>query len=360
LFLNRSTVSLPAKPAIFYGREKEVNHGVEMITQNPAANLAIMGPGGNGKTSIALTILHHPDIEKLFGENRFFVRLEAADSKEALLREILTALGISSVSAQDTLVEAVLLSFLRERKCIVCLDKFETPWDNDTRAVEDLLAKITSVLSVAVIITSRGTTRPLQTDWTHPLLPPVQPLTQTAALQMWEHLRGNHDEYTLKLLEAVDYIPLAVTLLAHLAEADSPEDLLRQWSAEKTSMIQRYGHEDRLSSIDVSIELSLQSPRIRKHQQVLDFFGVLCLLPQGLATRHKETFRELYAKVDINTDYAISCLKQCALVFEYSDFIRVLSPVRLYMIEHHKPSDALVAILQKRYIELARLKRLWK
>jgi tetratricopeptide (TPR) repeat protein len=323
-----------------------------MISKNLAANLAIIGPGGNGKTSIALMILHHPDIARLFGDGRFFVPLEAANSKDMLLQGMLIALGISSGSAEDTSIESTLLSFLRNRKCLLCLDNFETPWENDTRAAEDLLAKITSMSSVAVIITTRGASRPLQTNWTHPLLPPVKPLSQSAALQSWDHLHGGHDGYTLELLEAIEYVPLAVTLLAHLAETESSKDLIQRWNTKKTSMVRRYGVKNRLNNLDTSIELSLQSLRIRENQQIFDFFGILCMLPQGLPTLRIQTLGKLYPDIDI--EYTVSVLKQCALVLDSDDFLRVLSPIRLYMVEYHLPPGVLLTTLQKHYVKMAK------
>ena len=52
---------LPSKPKIFYGRDKELQTVVEMLCQGPA-QIAILGPGGMGKTSLAKAVLHHTNI----------------------------------------------------------------------------------------------------------------------------------------------------------------------------------------------------------------------------------------------------------------------------------------------------------
>ena len=71
-------------------------------------------------------------------------------------------------------------------KGVICLDNFETVWDADTLRVEALLAKFTSLPNLTVMITSRGSNRPLQTTWTKPLLAPIGPLSEEAALQIWD------------------------------------------------------------------------------------------------------------------------------------------------------------------------------
>ncbi|KAJ6472980.1 hypothetical protein C8R45DRAFT_936021, partial [Mycena sanguinolenta] len=63
--LNKSQASslslslLPAMPQIFHGRDSEVVKIVQMLDQR-YARIAILGPGGIGKTNLARAALHHP------------------------------------------------------------------------------------------------------------------------------------------------------------------------------------------------------------------------------------------------------------------------------------------------------------
>ncbi|KAJ7090951.1 hypothetical protein C8R43DRAFT_964758 [Mycena crocata] len=57
---------LPPEPKIFHGRQSEISEILSLFTQETVA-IAILGPGGMGKTSLAKAILHHPDITGRLG-----------------------------------------------------------------------------------------------------------------------------------------------------------------------------------------------------------------------------------------------------------------------------------------------------
>jgi len=61
----------PPKPAVFHGRDKEVRQLVEQALIIHSAPLGIVGPGGIGKTTLALKVLHDPDIRQQFSNNGF-------------------------------------------------------------------------------------------------------------------------------------------------------------------------------------------------------------------------------------------------------------------------------------------------
>ncbi|TFY56872.1 hypothetical protein EVG20_g8758 [Dentipellis fragilis] len=209
---------LRAPSGTMFGREHEIQEVITSIQQRAPARITILGPGGIGKTSLALAVLHHPAIASEFIDARYFVPCDAAWSVNALLLELATALGIFTDGLLS--VEKKILVFLRSSKCIVCLDNFETPWDAQTQLVEELLAKITSIPSVTVLVTMRGTEQPAKTLWTQPFMSPVMPLTLEAALQTFEAISGKRDTYATKLVQAVECVPLAVHLLAYLAQSE--------------------------------------------------------------------------------------------------------------------------------------------
>ncbi|KAJ7839036.1 hypothetical protein B0H14DRAFT_2588218 [Mycena olivaceomarginata] len=157
---------LPARPAILCGRDHEVQAIVDIILHKPPAHVVILGSGGIGKTSVALAVLHSPDIKRQFQNRRFFVSCDAATSVDALVLEILKVFGMTSENGIAPRTKV--LAFLEASSCIICLDNFETSWDADPRAIEAFLAKITSTPNTAVLLTCRGSSRPLQTNWTKP------------------------------------------------------------------------------------------------------------------------------------------------------------------------------------------------
>src|ERR1700761_2876384 len=82
-----------------------------------------------------------------------------------------------------------------------------------------------------------------------------------------------------KLLQITDNMPLAVDLIAHLADCEGYTNTLARWEAEKTSLLS-VGH-DRKSNLDVSLRLSLSSPRITSNSKEL--LSLLSILPDGLS-----------------------------------------------------------------------------
>jgi hypothetical protein len=149
----------------------------------------------------------------------------------------------------------------------LCLDDFEAPWDQPAqsgrRAVELLLAGITVLPSVVVLVTMRGGERPKGMAWSLPMLPPLANFDREAAKRTWECLAGSGcDQWAEKLIDAVDRLPLAVTLLGSLAEVSTAEAIWERWQRENIAVVEREKGGDKLSSLEFSIALSLESGRM--------------------------------------------------------------------------------------------------
>ncbi|KAF8144491.1 hypothetical protein K438DRAFT_1873918 [Mycena galopus ATCC 62051] len=233
-----------------------------------------------GKTSLARAVLHHPDTSSKF-EHRFFVSAEAATTSVELAA--LIGLHVGLKPAKDLTKPVVVQCFLRKMSCLLILDNLETVWEpiHSRAGVEEFLSLLTSLEHLALIITMRGAERPAKVGWTHPFLLPLQPLSNDAARQTFIEITDNSNtlEEMEQLLGFTDNMPLAVDLIAHLADYEGFSSVLSRWKTEKTSLLS-VGF-DRQSSVDASISLSLSSPRITSDSKEL--LSLLSILPNGLS-----------------------------------------------------------------------------
>ncbi|KZV60711.1 hypothetical protein PENSPDRAFT_759879 [Peniophora sp. CONT] len=350
----RSSVVLPVSPKIFHGRALEVDHIVDLLLHKAPARVAILGSGGIGKTSIALTVLHHKDIEHLYSDRRYFLPCTAISTSEGIILELLNIFGLDLDQKGGIAPRDMIISYLRALpNGLLCLDNVETPWDADVEAVETLLAQIASLPQIAIIITTRGGDRPMQVAWTKPFLPQIAPLSFDAASNTWIEICGSRDVHSDKLIQAVDCVPLAVVLLANLAQSVSTETLWTRWESEQTKLLRGRGPENHLNSVETSIQLSLQGPRFEENPAATDLLSVLCNLPQGMLVSHTPAFAEAF-KEHIPSFYrSETLLKQCSLAYVSEDgYLRVLSPIRHYMLAHHPISGPFLTCLSDIYYAL--------
>ncbi|KAI0294481.1 hypothetical protein B0F90DRAFT_1919668 [Multifurca ochricompacta] len=344
----------PSTPQIFFGRDAELAQIVHMIFTNLGsrpARIAILGPGGYGKTTLANAVLTHDRIQEQFGDARYLVSCESLLTSGALLTELGKSLGVLK-SAPDALWSRIRTT-LAAKESILCLDNFESPWDQPSEVkypVEDLLSRITELRQVTIIVTMRGTERPARTQWTLPPLAPLETLNHDASKEIWTRIAGGYDDYAGKLIKAVDHVPLAVNLLAHLAQVTPPVLLWKDWTSKQIKAVQR-GQMDRLSSLEYSIQVSIDSGRMKVNPSAKELLGVLSLLPDGIHMEQLDEFRRILVDMDI-----ISCLhvlQQCSLInlterrYQPHPIIRHFSNSQGFLSSKHKSS------LEDFYITLA-------
>ncbi|KZV95308.1 hypothetical protein EXIGLDRAFT_707455 [Exidia glandulosa HHB12029] len=235
--------SVPAQrleppPPYYFGRTAETESAVTMLDSDLPAYVAILGGPGMGKTSLARAILHHPTLVTRFGPKRYFVACDAADSRMTLLSLLSSALGIATSSGSAA--RRALTSILRGPSLLV-LDNFESAWESQEQRqeTESVLGVLASIHGLSIMITLRGSERPQGVAWTIPHLPPLATLGSIFASQLFVTIsdidEGNPD--LLQLLACTDHIPLAIVLLANLAQYESMMEVtvLQAWMSPSVS-----------------------------------------------------------------------------------------------------------------------------
>ncbi|KAJ7445099.1 P-loop containing nucleoside triphosphate hydrolase protein, partial [Mycena latifolia] len=339
---------LPAKPKIFHGRESELNDILKSLNEE-APRIAILGPGGIGKTSLAKAALHHPDISGKY-ETRLFVSCDPATTPIDLAA--LVGSNLELKPGKD-LTKPVVQYFSRGPPCLLVLDNLETSWERpESRpGVEEFLSLLTDVPHLALIITMRGAERPAKVRWTRPVLPPLKPLSDDAAREIFcditDEAHSNQD--ITQLLELTDNMPLAVDLLAHLVDYEGCSSVLNRWKTEKTALISEGLSKD--SNLNSSITVSLSSPRVTSGAKEL--LGLLSILPDGLSD--VELLQSNLPIQNILTCKAV--LLQTSLAYVDNSRLKVLVPIREYMQQLYPTSSSLVQPLQNYFHSLLELYR---
>ncbi|KAJ7843195.1 P-loop containing nucleoside triphosphate hydrolase protein, partial [Mycena olivaceomarginata] len=338
---------LPSEPKIFHGRESEVSDILDLFKAK-TPRIAILGAGGMGKSSIARVLLHHPAITATYQQNRLFVGCSSATTKLELVTLIGAHIGLKP--GKDP-VQAVLKQFSNNPPSLLILDELETLWEStESRGdIEELLSLLTDINHLALMITMRGTERPAKVQWTRPFLLPLKPLDQKAARLIFIDIADDkHDlEEVDKILSLTDNMPLAINLLAHLADSEGCSNILLRWDEEKTSMISE-GF-DKRSNLDLSISLSLSSSRMKSLPQSRELLSLLGMLPDGLSDVDL-----IQSKLPL--EHPLKCkavLKSTALAYsDENKQLKVLMPIREYIQQHQCPEDQLVHTLLKHFQDL--------
>ena len=299
-------------------------------------------------------VLAHRCVRERFGDARYFVACESTTTSRDLLIELAKALGLLEAGSDASWT--YIKESLTKKKCIICLDNFESPWDQAAEirnSVEELLSKITSLRCVTVLVTMRGIERPARTHWTQPTLAPLKTLDNHAAQVAWQRISNNFDGFAEQLIAAVDCVPLAVNVLAHLAQATSPALLWKEWKEKYTRLVQR-GHSHKLSNLEYSIQLSLNSKRMRDNPAARELLGVLSVLPGGIHTELLDKFKGV---LDMDILPCLRVLQQCSLIEVTAERYQSHSIIRHFCLSQGLLLSGHEELLNNYYIALAMTNR---
>lgn len=116
-----SASNLPHQLTPFIGRERELADLSGLVTDSTCRCITLVGPGGIGKTRLALQAgANHRNI---FAHGVAFIPLAIVNSAESFVPAIATALGLTSHRQDDP--KTLLLDFLREKQMLLIMDNVE-------------------------------------------------------------------------------------------------------------------------------------------------------------------------------------------------------------------------------------------
>ncbi|HEY9230648.1 MAG TPA: NB-ARC domain-containing protein, partial [Blastocatellia bacterium] len=113
--------NLPAQPRPLVGRDQETSAVKDLLRRKEVRLLTLTGPGGTGKTSLALQAA--ADLLGEFTDGAFFVSLEAISDARLVASVIAEALEIKEARGKPLLDS--LKEYLCDRQMLLILDNFE-------------------------------------------------------------------------------------------------------------------------------------------------------------------------------------------------------------------------------------------
>lgn len=234
--------NLPVQPNALVGREREVADVCALLRQGDVRLVTLTGPGGIGKTHLALRI--GAELVGTARDGVWFVSLSRLADPALVLPAIAQTLGLQDVGGQP--LPELLRDYVRTRQLLLLLDNFEQVAGAAT-AVAGLLA---SSPDLAVLVTSRVVLH-LQGEHEYPVPPLALPLVQSLALPpsieqvmdspavalFVERVRAHAPDFHLTETSApvvaaicarLDGLPLAIVLAAARVKVLPPPALLRR------------------------------------------------------------------------------------------------------------------------------------
>ncbi|EIN03962.1 TPR-like protein [Punctularia strigosozonata HHB-11173 SS5] len=261
--------------------------------------------------------------------------------RRACLRREYVAEEIASYSILiDRCLQQFQVVMLTVGPTVLVLDNFESPWDaGGTHAsLTKLLGALAALSNLQLVVTMRGDHPPAKEHvrWNPVCLAPLSMESAKALfLSMNPHTKAAEYQDLDVLLEKVDGLPLAIDLLAKQKGVLPCSLLLQRWKSQSTALLTTEPRfPTRLTSLDVSIMLSLNSESMKAAPDALALLAIICHLPDGL-TRGSDQLVDMNLGFE-NVHQSLSALLCSALAYiSPGGSIKVLSPIRQHIIIHH-------------------------
>ena len=312
--------------------------------------VALIGPGGAGKSSLALEVLHHERTKQKFGDERRFMGCDKIQVSCAhFLDRLSQVVGAGARNPQDTLNLETLRPHLSSKSIFLVLDNAESVLDTGANDAGDIYGVIDDLIQqfpkLYILITSRVSTLPPVKHREVPSLP------RDAASETFLSIRGVE---TISadiegVLEELEFHALSIYLLATVALQSRWDDdrLAREWKKRRTGILaNKHRNSNPSNSLAATINLSLNSPMfVAWGADARGVLEVIAFFPHGVDEKKLEwVFPTVTSIRDIiDTFYILS------LTYRTSGFVTMLAPLRDYLLPRDPCSAPLLLTTKAQY-----------
>lgn len=202
--------NLPTIATPFLGRNREIKHLTDLLTQPNTPLITVLAPGGQGKTRLAIELGHR--LIDQFTDGVYLFELASLDQADLIIHTVLQTLQLSSQS--DAAAKQTLFDYCRQKKQLFIFDNFEHLL-NGANFINEL---IQAMPDLRVVVTSRERLN-LYGEMVYELTGLQQQaddlfIASAQAMKANVQIKDNERGDVQRIVEMVGGMPLAIILAA--------------------------------------------------------------------------------------------------------------------------------------------------